>query len=705
MARQTILLILFTAFCLFFLRPLPKSLGQQQLPPAGTAVEYLDGAGRLQPAKFVEKTAAGQIKVKLPNGTTLSFPPSRVRVAPDALPDRTGEALATPKPKMAKLRTWTDVTGAFTVEAEFIGLADGKVELKKTDGKSISLPLDKLSPADRDIAKFLAESINPFETDVKDLTATITTVAAVWPAARETVFDVDQFPFVGLSTVPAEIPWRGSAELPVAPPPQLTTRSIAIPEYRDDSFWGRFDLLIDEPRQSAWVYQGIYRKIFATANPLYHVDRVNLRDGSLQSRILFAQRDIPLAIDPTGQTLVTASDEGRFHLWKISADKLMPLRSFVITKKSTSTRPTPIFEEAAEIRACFVDDQHLQVISESGIFTVRLTDLQPLHCIDARNGVLSPSRKQMVVGDHTCGLLLINPLTAKVMGRFKGPDTPEQKVGSYVIPAQAFQDTMYLKRVIFSQDGKELIQVGQTELRFFDLQTGQQIKAVGTPVSISGLFPSRYDQLQWGDARHIILNNRHVISTTKGTAIAQLANEFDVGRSFGGREWILFKDSDRKVQRLTLQSAALVNEEIVKRSDSNRIELLVSPGTKFTIVYEYAGGTPSEADQARIQKAVTERLDLMGAKLATDTELPDHFLKFGQIDNGPAYLHLGSLRRDEFYWWTMAPLPKEMPPATGRVDAFLQTIKQMPEQIRYYGQFGSRLKVTLTADGLQYPEN
>lgn len=49
----------------------------------------------------------------------------------------------------AQVRTWTDVTGRFTTEAELAGFEDGIVRLKKSDGKIVSLPLEKLSKADQ----------------------------------------------------------------------------------------------------------------------------------------------------------------------------------------------------------------------------------------------------------------------------------------------------------------------------------------------------------------------------------------------------------------------------------------------------------------------------------------------------------------------------------------------------------------------------
>lgn len=49
------------------------------------------------------------------------------------------------------VRTWTTADGLFKVEAEFVSAIQESVELKrKSDGKTITVPLVKLSPADRE---------------------------------------------------------------------------------------------------------------------------------------------------------------------------------------------------------------------------------------------------------------------------------------------------------------------------------------------------------------------------------------------------------------------------------------------------------------------------------------------------------------------------------------------------------------------------
>jgi hypothetical protein len=55
-------------------------------------------------------------------------------------------------------REWSDVTGKFRVKAELMGVKDGNVQLKLSDGKVISVPVAKLSTQDQDALKKLPPS-------------------------------------------------------------------------------------------------------------------------------------------------------------------------------------------------------------------------------------------------------------------------------------------------------------------------------------------------------------------------------------------------------------------------------------------------------------------------------------------------------------------------------------------------------------------
>ncbi|CAG8450773.1 5257_t:CDS:10 [Paraglomus occultum] len=65
-----------------------------------------------------------------------------------ALPDRPAQAQSKSKPLPSNTRTWTDRTGAFKVEAQFLRCVDGKIHLHKLNGVKIAVPIDKMSKED-----------------------------------------------------------------------------------------------------------------------------------------------------------------------------------------------------------------------------------------------------------------------------------------------------------------------------------------------------------------------------------------------------------------------------------------------------------------------------------------------------------------------------------------------------------------------------
>lgn len=88
---------------------------------------------------------------------------SDIQLAPDELdqPNKPASLASTaPGP-----RTWSDATGSFKVEAIFVKSADGKVTLRRTDGREVTVPLDRLSTEDQKyVEKAAAKPVqNPFE--------------------------------------------------------------------------------------------------------------------------------------------------------------------------------------------------------------------------------------------------------------------------------------------------------------------------------------------------------------------------------------------------------------------------------------------------------------------------------------------------------------------------------------------------------------
>lgn len=68
---------------------------------------------------------------------------------------------------LSPVRTWKDASGRFSIEASLLLIANGNLVFSRTDGKSVTVSIDKMSEADQAFVKELseptAEPVNPFE--------------------------------------------------------------------------------------------------------------------------------------------------------------------------------------------------------------------------------------------------------------------------------------------------------------------------------------------------------------------------------------------------------------------------------------------------------------------------------------------------------------------------------------------------------------
>ena len=124
--------------------------------------KYIDDEHR--PLRVMAQAAWGRWKVLVEPPTAESTGPTDASKGRAAAAERpagrstapaTGNPFALPSDPQG-LRTWTDSTGEFTIEAEFVALTDGQVKLRRKDGKVLTLPLSRLSEQDQRAAKRLA---------------------------------------------------------------------------------------------------------------------------------------------------------------------------------------------------------------------------------------------------------------------------------------------------------------------------------------------------------------------------------------------------------------------------------------------------------------------------------------------------------------------------------------------------------------------
>jgi hypothetical protein len=68
---------------------------------------------------------------------------------------------------LASARKWTSNDGKYSVEAELVELADGRVRLKKAEGATVTVSLERLSEADRQFLATLRKKDASYVGDVE----------------------------------------------------------------------------------------------------------------------------------------------------------------------------------------------------------------------------------------------------------------------------------------------------------------------------------------------------------------------------------------------------------------------------------------------------------------------------------------------------------------------------------------------------------
>lgn len=69
-----------------------------------------------------------------------------------------GESAGNPLPSM---RAWTEADGGRQIEAAYVSAKDGKVQLRKSDGKPVTVQMERLSKADQEYVKEMAKTFSP----------------------------------------------------------------------------------------------------------------------------------------------------------------------------------------------------------------------------------------------------------------------------------------------------------------------------------------------------------------------------------------------------------------------------------------------------------------------------------------------------------------------------------------------------------------
>lgn len=530
----------------------------------------------------------------------------------------------------AETRIWTDSSGQFKIEAEFVRIQDEKVILKKTDGKTQSVPLAKLSKADRDYAVKQAE--NPFEADdTEPVKAKNSASKPRETGESATLFDVPAKP-IRLQNA-ASISSSAETQWSLAPDPALVTKLTKKP--RSVAFQvGKF------PFSTRTKDAGFF--VYGTADApkvLYavQVDMSNVTDNSFRpssanrqavssesadsSRTLvfpgdlatgkgtaltFPQKITPFGVSPDGTKALFRKEEwGRgldtgkkkyLYIVRIEDGKLLPAAAFepfAGSSRNTSGNNTFGDRDSDIEWAAWVDDKNILV--ESGKHQLALVNTDSgeavWQCSVTGNAhrVLSPGGRYMLAGRSGHRTALLETKTGEVLGELA--DTIPYSFADYA----------------FSPDGSKIASYYNSMLKIWDAATGKSSEAyyIGEQQGLPFV--------RWTDNRYL-LASQHLIDTETQSPLWSYRGLTNNPQFFAGYLWYRSGISETK----TITGIVLPHPEAltsVNLPEEQRFALL--PGTEVTLQIEDSLQEGRNEIQKHFQKVIEDN----GWVLKPDAEI------------------------------------------------------------------------------------
>ncbi|WP_254510931.1 SHD1 domain-containing protein [Anatilimnocola floriformis] len=602
---------------------------------AGDKIEYLDGRGVVQKGEFIEMVGAS-VKVKQEDGQTKIFPGTRVRLPGGAAANRprlgpaggdipipsrpAATAPANPfEAAAAEVRTWTDATGKFKIEASFVSLDKDQVQLKKTDGKFITLAMDKLSAEDQVAAREAADKAkappmkdeNPFEANVTDKPQ-----IAGLGAERKTSLNG-----VPLLTLDAPAAWGAAANPSTVALPKISNRAASIPPRaiagpngRVDDFFEKAEGMIVDPAHG-WLWIGVKNE---HGGKNCRLERVEIASSAAMPPLTMPTLLRPISVDPTGRLLLTSRDDDfqtrnkHLDIWEIDGNEVRATSSF----KPFDDGEGKHFSVKAFKWAEFVDSTHLLTLGDSGKLVMwdlsTAGVIRGLYQIDLGSGwslscALSPGRKQLAVATSS-GVYVLEPISGKVLGKCEMKDDGASRLSIY--------------RIVFSDDGAQLAAAGPLNLWVWNVADGKNTAAVsGTSMHIS-----HETALSFGSHNHLIIDHRYAFDIERGLMTCSFSGSTSsTAVSFAGREWFLNEDRGSGGKSRSIISFALPGEEVVRKAATVKEEelLAIKPGSKIglDLALPFDG-----AESEKIRTSITTAFVNNGWAIAAPGEASDFVL-------------------------------------------------------------------------------
>jgi hypothetical protein len=480
------------------------------------------------------------------------------------------------------LRTWSDITGKHKVQAEFVELKENTVVLKNLDGKTINLPLNKLSKADQEVVANLtrpAGSPKGADHQPKALGSDDTQATAGgsgdWSSAQQ--------------IVPQVIGGDWSLQIDNAAPAKIKPRAVALRPKKQDEFFEK----------------GVGLLIAASPKPLAILTLGNQPPGQAPGRTTlewcdlsgpaktpastpFKHETLPLDVSDDGTLLVARANgfhlgqKDRLFLWSIEGRKAIPRSSFV---------PYPDDQHADHdiVWASLLGSDRLLTASWSG--KVACWDLNSqtviywLPAARMTRPALSPGGKQLAVITDA-GIVILDPGTGDTLAALPG----QFGMGSIIA---------------YRPDSAQLALLNSRRLLVWDLATGKEHRDISLIVET----PSQ--RIDWTDKNYVLVDGQWLVDLDRRIVLWQYEGHSPELSATVGDAYLYFAEQGNMRGLMPLALPHAEAKKVAAGLDPDRL-LAVKPGVKVSIEVN----SPIAADQQqKVIDALSQRLQSQGLEV------------------------------------------------------------------------------------------
>jgi hypothetical protein len=460
--------------------------------------------------------------------------------------------------KLEGLRTWTDSTGKQKVEAEFVELKNGNVTLKTSQGRTLTLPLDRFSKPDQELIRATQPAVGPDGQSIANTS--------------------------GVRTIVLKAPQKfklEAEELPVADKPFVD--AVPLSTKIGDGFAESVVPLGFERAAGQAI-------VLRAKGDDCMIERCDLTSGKSLGAFELPKNTRPLDVDPTGQRLVTRSQyfgfgrNGQLDVWDLGGFEPTRVASWEPYAAAKASGKDVVW-------AALIDADHVLTYGSGAVTLWNIPQTRAIYSVTInRMPVVSAGRRYLAVAALE-GMFVLDAKTGQPLGQLSG-DTTVQLVFS------------------FRQDAQRLAVYSGDRLRIWDCQTGDLYREI----FLQSVPPTQ--MVEWLDDDHVMVGFGYVIDIERRMALWRYEGISSNGQTYGGKFWFATGGGPYG----TLAGFKLPHDEALKSLAAIPPDQLLALRPGSSVRLDVRLGFSAEL-QPKIVAGLTERLKENGIRVAPDARL------------------------------------------------------------------------------------